>query len=483
MRQLLLLIATLTAATAEAQFYNNGVFFVGNTGVLSVNGNFTNTSNAGWQNDGTTYITGNISNSQGAMAAGGGTTVLNGTTAQTLTGTAPYRNLNITLNNAAGLTLSNRLAVGDGTGGMLTFTAGEITSGSNTQDVYFYPGSAYTGFDATHQIVGYCTKSGTTSFDFPIGDGTHTADLMISGLTGSADFQVLYTGSGYGTYNVTAPIIPNGVSASEWWDLHPTAGSASAQVTLNWNDARKTLNHISPATLVVAHFTGGSWVSAGGTSTSPAGSATGSVGPSDLQSTFSPFTFGSSAVPLPITLGAFTAINQDCQASLSWTTTLESNAAVFDIQESQDAVNFGTVATVKANDTASTYHIDIPQQSQQAFYRLRMVDLDGTATYSGIDALNLGCLPAAQHLVIFPNPLTTGSTLQARLTSPDTKGMASLQVFDGAGNRVCNKMVNVGSGVNTYTVPTATLAQGIYSIIVVGSGWRSDIVTFSRAGN
>ena len=153
MRQLLLLIATLTAATAEAQFYNNGVFFVGNTGVLSVNGNFTNTSNAGWQNDGTTYITGNISNSQGAMPAGGGTTVLNGTTAQTLTGTAPYRNLNITLNNAGGLTLSNRLAVGDGTGGMLTFTAGEITSGSNTQDVYFYPGSAYTGFDATHPAL------------------------------------------------------------------------------------------------------------------------------------------------------------------------------------------------------------------------------------------------------------------------------------------------------------------------------------------
>ena len=483
MRYLLFLIATVAATSADAQFYNSGTLYVGGSGVLYVNSAFTNASGATYQNDGTVYLTGNISNSQSTMPAGAGTTVFNGTAAQTLSGGSPYRNLNITLNNAAGLTLANRLAVGDGTGGTLTFTSGRVTSGTNTQDVYFYPGSAYTGFDATHHIIGYVTKSGSTNFDYPIGDGSHTADLAISGLSGDADFQVYYTGSGYGSYPVQVPLITNGVFAQEWWNLSETAGSVSAQVSLHWNDARKTLNHTSPGSLVVAHFTGGVWTSAGGTSTSPAGSTTGTVGPSNALTSFSPFTFGSTTTPLPITLGTFTVADDNCAASLTWTTTLELDAQSFEIQQSTDAVNFTTVATIKAEDTASSYHTTVAQQSQQAFYRLKLNDRDGTSTYSGVDALDLTCLPSAQQLSVYPNPVSTGALLQARLTSADAKGMGDLEVFDGAGHRVYSMMVTVSSGVNTYQVPTSGLAQGIYTIVVIGNGWRSDVLSFSRTGN
>lgn len=484
MRQLIIFAITcFTAAAGNAQFYNGGVFYIGNTGILSVNTTFTNTTNGSFRNDGTIYITGNVGNSQTSMPAGTGTTVFNGTSNQQLTGTAPYRNLNITLDNAAGLTLVNRLAIGDGVAGTLTFTAGGITSGTNTEDVYFYPGSAYTGYDAAHHIIGYCTKSGSTAFDFPIGDGTHTADLAISGLTGTADFQVLYTGSGYGTYTTTSPIVNNGIYAQEWWDLHQTAGAVSAQVSLNWNDARKTLNHTNPGALVVAHYTGSIWISAGGTSTSSAGSSTGTVGPSNPLNTFSPFTFGSTATPLPITLGTFTAIDQNCQALLSWTTTHQSDAATFDIQASPDGINFNTLHTLTAQNTDSTYQITVAQQTAQTFYRLRMTAIGGAVTYSGIDVLDLPCLPSSQHLLLYPNPLRTNSMLQARLTSPDNRGMATLQIFDGSGKRVFSKEITVNNGVNTYSVAVSNLAQGVYKVLVVGDGWRSDVITFSRTGN
>ncbi len=229
-----------------------------------------------------------------------------------------------------------RLAIGNGTGGVLGFTQGQITSGTNTEDVYFYPGSSYTGFDATHHIIGYVTKSGSTSFDFPIGDGSHTADLVLSGLSGSADFEVLYTGKGFGSYPAAIPLLPGGVSGLEWWDLSETAGSVSAQLSLIWNDARKKMNHSQPASLVVAHFTGGIWTSVGGSSVNSALSATGTVGPSNAVNAFSPFTFGSTTTPLPITLGSFTVEDVNCQAYLTWTTTLELNAAGFDIQQSAD---------------------------------------------------------------------------------------------------------------------------------------------------
>ena len=90
-------------------------------------------------------------------------------------------NLRLRQVNAGGLTLSNRLAIGDGTAGLLTFTTGAITTGTSNEDVYFYPGSTYTGYDSLHGVIGYVTKSGNTDFDFPLITGTHPADTAVPG--------------------------------------------------------------------------------------------------------------------------------------------------------------------------------------------------------------------------------------------------------------------------------------------------------------
>ena len=474
---LLLLPALLCGLAGTTQVTNNGVFFVSTATPVSL-GDVTN--NGSFTNNGTTHVTGNFTNNQAGMPAGAGTVVFDGTTAQTLSGSGAFRSLNVTMNNAAGLVLTNRLSVGDGTGGTLTFTAGRITSGTSTQDVYFNPGAGYTGFSATSHIKGYTTKSGSTDFVFPIGDGTHTAAIGISGLSGTSDFQTLYTGAGFGNYAVTVPLIPNGIFPSEWWDLARTAGTASARVTLNWDDARKPLNHTNPGGLVVAHFSGSSWTSAGGTSGSSAGSGTGSVGPSNPLSSFSPFTFGSTTIALPIILSDFTAVNENCTAYLSWTTSLEQNAARFDVQQSADGTNFTTVTSVNAADAPGNYHTTVAQTTQQAFYRLRLVDLDGGAVYSNITGLTLTCLPATDHLSLYPNPVTTGTVLQARLAAPVGRGTAQLQVFDGVGRKIYSVMVPVNAGSNGYTIPAGGFAKGIYSVVVIGEGWKSDIATFER---
>jgi hypothetical protein len=479
-RLLLYLMTAFSCTAATAQFYNNGTFYVGTSGVLFINSSYTNTAAADYQNNGTVYITGNLVNSQTSMPAGTGRTYFNGLSAQTLSGAQPFRNLNIDIDNSSGLILTNRLAVGNGTAGLLTFTAGTITAGTNTQDVYFYPGSSYTGFDSSHHVIGYVTKSGNTDFDFPIGTGTHPADLSLTGLSGDADFQVLYTGSGYGQYNNDGTLVPDGVFGSEWWNVALTAGAADARVTLKWDDARKVLNHTDPSALVVAHFTNDQWTSAGGTSTSSATSGIGTVGPSNILTSFSPFTFGSTAMPLPIILSSFTVVNQDCKAYLTWTTSLEQNASSFDIQESSDGVSYNTVGNVRADDAPSTYHATVAQTTQQAFYRLRLVNLDGSFVYSAIDELTLSCLTGADHLAIYPNPLPDGGLAQVNLTTTVARGTANLQVFDAQGKRVYSSIVPVNSGLNQYGLPAAGLARGIYSVIIIGNDWKSDVILFSR---
>jgi hypothetical protein len=479
-RLLLYLMTVISCTSASAQFYNNGTFFVGTSGVLFINSSYTNTAAADYQNNGTVYITGNLVNNQASMPAGTGRTYFNGLSTQTLSGAQPFRTQNSNIDNESGLVLANRLAIGDTTVGPLTFTEGMITTGTSTEDVYFYPGSSYTGFDSLHGVIGYVTKSGNTPFDFPLSTGTHPADLLLTGLTGDADFQVLYTGSGYGQYSTDGTLVINGVFGGEWWNVSRTAGAADAQVTLKWDDARKPLMHSDPGGLVVAHFTGGNWTDAGGNSSSPANSSVGIVGPSNSLSSFSPFTFGSIGVPLPIILNGFTVVNEDCKAYLTWTTSLEQNAASFDIQQSIDGVGYITVANVRADNLPSTYHATIAQATQQAFYRLRLINLDGTAVYSGVDELTLDCLSGADRLAIYPNPLHAGSLAQINLTTAVARGTANLQVFDAAGQRVYSAIVTVNNGLNQYSLSAAGLAQGIYSVIVIGNGWKSDVILFSR---
>lgn len=469
-----MLLIVVVHAGARAQIYNTGILHISSGTTLSSMGNFTNTSSADYLNNGSMYISGNIVNDQASLPAGTGVTFLNGTSPQTLGGAADFRTFSLTMNNASGLTLSRRLGIGDGAAGTLTFLAGTITTGTNTQDVYFYPGSGYTGFDATHNIIGFATKSGNSDFTFPIGDGSHQADIDLTALSGTADFQVIYAGTPYSTYTISSPL--TSVFKKEWWDIQRIAGSATAKVTLKWDDTRNTLNHTDPTHLTVAHFTGGSWHSEGGSSSDPMSSSTGSVGPSGDVSSFSPFAIGSTTVALPIILSSFTVTGKDCRAALAWHTATEENAAGFEIQQSTNGIDYTELAYMSAKGAPSDYALSVTQDTRQAWYRLRMVDLDGKSVYSTVAGLQLDCMQ--ENLEVYPNPSEPGSVMTVRLTSPVDRGNVTLQVFDMTGKMVYSTGVQVSDGVNNYTLPTSAWAPGAYFVLVTGNGWKSPHANF-----
>jgi hypothetical protein len=151
------------------------------------------------------------------------------------------------------------------------------------------------------------------------------------------------------------------------------------------------------------------------------------------------------------------------------------------VQQSTDGVNYATIAFVKAKGVASAYSISIPQAVKEAFYRIGMEDLDGSIAYSGVTDLTLNCLSSSESLSVFPNPTTSGSDITVKYTVPQTKGEAQLQIFDMTGKRVESVTVQVSGGVNIYSISAAGLAQGAYTLFVVGDGWRSDGVKVVRS--
>jgi glucose/arabinose dehydrogenase len=96
--------------------------------------------------------------------------------------------------------------------------------------------------------------------------------------------------------------------------------------------------------------------------------------------------------PLPVTLLNFQAQSGNGVVNLSWQTTFEQNLRQFDVEFSEDNIDFALAGTVPAlnNIRGETYRFDHTVfNKQRVYYRLKMVDLDGSVEYSRTITLDI----------------------------------------------------------------------------------------------
>jgi hypothetical protein len=161
--------------------------------------------------------------------------------------------------------------------------------------------------------------------------------------------------------------------------------------------------------------------------------------------------------PLPVQLVAFTAAAEGPAAvRLAWATASEKNSRYFEVERSADGVGFaaiGTVAAAGTTATARTYALRdaaLPAGAAVLYYRLRQVDLDGTAHYSPVRSVAV-----ASGLTLYPNPTAGGAATLAGVVPG-----AAVQVLDGLG-RVAATATADATG--TARVG-AGLAPGVYVV-------------------
>ena len=98
------------------------------------------------------------------------------------------------------------------------------------------------------------------------------------------------------------------------------------------------------------------------------------------------FISNSCIYPLPIKLGTFYLANKTNYITLIWTTLTEVNADYFEVQKSIDGINYKTIGIIRANGNSTSeikYNFndnDIVQGT--TYYRLKLVNFDGTFQYS-----------------------------------------------------------------------------------------------------
>ncbi|GAB2816867.1 hypothetical protein GCM10027043_16900 [Ferruginibacter profundus] len=115
---------------------------------------------------------------------------------------------------------------------------------------------------------------------------------------------------------------------------------------------------------------------------------------------------------LPVKLSAFTGTPINCTASLSWTTTEETNFDHFDVEQSIDAVNFEKITTIngKGSSSGSTYAALYNQPAKVTYYRLKMVDKNGAKAFSNVVVVKTNCTANLQ-VNAYPNPVKNRVTL------------------------------------------------------------------------
>ncbi len=166
---------------------------------------------------------------------------------------------------------------------------------------------------------------------------------------------------------------------------------------------------------------------------------------------------------LPVDLVSFSGRLDGNTARLEWEAANELNFAAYEIERSTDGAGFVVVGKVAAAN-AGRYAYNDPVQDQQGstvYYRLRLVDKDGSYKYSAV--LRLG-IPARYSLRIFPNPVVS-NTFTIRLQQQPAVALQG-GLLDITGRTVQRFQVNALST----QVPVHQVTNGTYFIQVTGPG-------------
>lgn len=474
-----------------------------NTYSMQVNGNFVQTGGNFYLRNAlggailptTLHVAGDFTQSAGTFGNPNTTTStatelfvveLNGTVNQNVSvssGTIDNATNQVTLrlNNTAGATLLTPLAVGKiswnpANNGILTTTTTNVLTVNNTDisDPLVVNGPSNSGY-VNGPVRRKTATNTTTHYKFPTGKGGVLRECEVLPSTATAaEFEAEYFNTAYTGTTVMAPL--TGVSSQEYWNIDRTIGSDAATVRLTLAGA--VTGASATDTLVVAHYTGGNWTDARGTILTPGNSTSGSVESAALTS-FSPFTFGfTSESTLPIYLVSFTGRKEGNTAKLNWTITENSTPQRFEILRSATGGNFTQIGSIAGAERKLTYDFtDNALPAGTVYYRLRMIDIDGSAELTKVIAVMNG-----SKGVLITSMMPTLVTDRARLNiSSSEKVSMQLVVTDIYGRSVKQQVNGLTTGNQEIWMNLGNLPSGTYQVTgYLSTGEKTSTIRFIK---
>jgi hypothetical protein len=180
---------------------------------------------------------------------------------------------------------------------------------------------------------------------------------------------------------------------------------------------------------------------------------------------------GWSFAPLPVALINFLGTNYDAHTNqLTWRTAQETNMKKYIVQRSDNAVEFvdaGEVLSANSLKEKSYSFFDHNIYPQVNYYRLKMMNTDGTFRFSNTIAINNDPLATFNIEKVFPNP--TRSKIYITLDIP-RGGAVQMEILDVLGNVVYSAENTIEYGRKLLEADMEDHAKGIYYIKITFNG-------------
>lgn len=173
--------------------------------------------------------------------------------------------------------------------------------------------------------------------------------------------------------------------------------------------------------------------------------------------------------PLPVTLTELKAFQSGNHIALNWKVAAEYNLLKYEIERSNDGLSFTKIGEVAARNSAITTeysYTDLQPFSGYNYYRVRMVDMDGTKKYSVIAKVKIG--GAVQAITIFPNPVA-GFSINVQIQNMPA-GKFTARLYNLHGHVIMTKLFNhQGESATEIIYLPNTAGKGLYQLEISNS--------------
>ncbi len=310
------------------------------------------------------------------------------------------------------------------------------------------------------------------------------SNLFVNGAPGVANF-VLYNGGdgnfdgsacsyAVGKVKVTVSFVPSTFASYYFRYGGATNTFSTAKYDWTYTPANSKLIGVNNAPIVSGDLFGAEIVNvpiiavAAGTTTLPVSisllaSASGDNPGNnafDLPITVLPAANG----PLPVQLESIDGLGDKCNAQLKWKTSYELNLKKFEVEVSKDGISFDRAGTVNPSNAvdAGMYQFNTTQSSGVNYYRLKIIDKDGSFVYSKVVPISTSC--SDKVVKVFPNPVKADQLLSVNISGYDASVKGDL--YSSTGQFVKSYVLRNGSN----TISVENLAQGFYTLKVLNNG-------------
>jgi hypothetical protein len=414
----LLLVQNVFGQT-NTLYSDGGLFLIDSQAIVQVNGNFEISDGEQFANYGTLNIAGDILDN-GSLSDLRGKIRLVGNSLQNLDCANFFDLDTIEFNNPSGFMLNEKMRInGEGrfVSGIVNYAAFSIFGIDVLFSADAIVSTSMPPNDTCH-INGQVTKLGIGTFIFPVGDGVKyqkvRTDLTINDEGVHVTYMPTDAGSAPFTNAGSDTTLLVWYNPSEHWIIKNET-NLTGTVTIYWDGYRDSvLGGITDQR--VAHQDD-DWLNEG---TSGIGSfTTGSVTSNSISS-WSPFALGtiSTAVPLPLNLIRFDAQAYEGYNQLNWQTGVESDNEYFELERSNDAQQYKSIVRLnaKGNNNNEYSFQDHYQWSGDVFYRLKMIQKNGSKRYSKVIRMVAKNKTLATSF-IYPNPSKTSIIVSLKAAS------------------------------------------------------------------